>query len=238
MFNSNLLKTLSTVGALASIAVITNANPAQALIITTQENTPFSTVDGAKTITFDDASLGNLGGTSYDHESGVSYSGVGGDIVKNSVGGRYAALPTQGEYNKQNNPYLTVGSYGNSEQDILTIDFGVDSDYFGFYFGSIDTYNNIKFFNGDELVVALTGADIRANANGDQGTSGARFVNFFAEAGENFDRIEFQSNGRAFETDNHAYRQAEAVPTPAAVLPILSGLFMSAKRRKKDSDEA
>ncbi|NJN74274.1 MAG: PTPA-CTERM sorting domain-containing protein [Limnothrix sp. RL_2_0] len=238
MLNSNLLKTLSSVGVLASIAVITNANPAQALLITVQENTPFSTVDGAKTITFDDAALGSLGGTSYDHESGVSYSGVGGNIVKNSVGGRYAALPTQGDYNKQDNPYLTVGSYGNKKTDILTINFGVDSDYFGFYFGSIDNYNNIKFFNGDELVVALTGSDIKANANGNQSISGARFVNFFAEAGENFDRIEFQSDGIAFETDNHAYRQAEPVPTPAAVLPILSGLFMSAKRRKKDSTEA
>jgi hypothetical protein len=234
MTTSNTLKTLSTVAAFASIAVITNANPAQALRITVQENTPFSTVDGAKTITFEDAVLGSLGGSSYDHESGVSYQGIGGDIVENRTS-KYAPLPNQGAYNNQNNKYLTVGSFGNKKTDILTIDFGVDSDYFGFYFGSIDTYNNIKFFDGDTLIADLSGADIRANANGDQSKTGARFVNFFAENGERFDRIEFQSDGVAFETDNHAYRD---VPTPAAVLPILSGLFMSAKRRKQDSAEA
>ena len=74
-------------------------------------------------------------------------------------------------------------------------------------------------------------------ANGDQSTRGARFVNIFAEEGENFDKIVFQSNSPAFESDNHAYRLAEPVPTPAAVLPILSGLFASAKRRKQKDAE-
>ncbi|WP_225901250.1 PTPA-CTERM sorting domain-containing protein [[Leptolyngbya] sp. PCC 7376] len=224
-----------------TVAVIA-ASPAQALVITTQANTPFSTVEGAQTITFDDATLrasglGNQrGGVDYTHESGVSYTGIGGDIVQGNKGGRYAAPPSQGDYDNTNNPYLTVGSFGNTASDIVSIDLDVESDYFGFYFGSIDTHNNISFFDGDQLIKSISGKAIRDAANGDQGVTGARFVNIFAEEGENFNRIEFQSDGIAFETDNHAYRVAnpEAVPTPAAVLPILSGLFAAAKRRKQD----
>ncbi|OKH18501.1 hypothetical protein NIES208_05975 [[Limnothrix rosea] IAM M-220] len=220
-------------GLVASSAIALSAGSAQALSITAQANTPFSTVEGARTITFDNAVIGSLDGAGYTHESGVSYRGIGGNIVTDSVGGKYAAPPSQGDYDNANNPYLTVGSYNTQE---LVIDFGVESDYFGFYFGSIDDYNNLFFYNGDELIASLTGKDIRENANGDQSVNGARFVNIFAEEGENFDKIIFQSNKKAFETDNHAYRLAnpEAVPTPAAVLPILSGLFAVAKRRKQD----
>lgn len=233
MFKSTDLSRILSLGLVAGTTVCLSANPAQALRITVQENTPFSTVEGAQTITFDDAGLGNLA-TGYTHSSGVTYKGIGGDIVRNSVGGRYAAPPSQGAYNNANNPYLTVGSYNTRE---LVIDFGVESDYFGFYFGSIDDYNNISFWNNDEVIVSLTGSDIRRGADGNQSVSGARFVNIFAEEGENFNRIVFQSNNRAFETDNHAYRiaaPAEAVPTPAAVLPILGGIFAAAKRQKRD----
>lgn len=227
-------KNLLELALVAGTAALMSAGSAQALIITAQTNTPVSTVAGAQTITFDDAPLGSLGNTTYTHSSGVSYSGIGGDIVQNNGYG-YAPLPDQPGYIQQDNHFLTVGSYNTSD---LVIDFDVDSDYFGFYFGSIDTYNNLQFFNDGKLIAALTGSDIRAQANGDTSTTGSRFVNIFAEEGENFDQVVFQSNARAFETDNHAYRLAN-VPTPAAVLPILSGLFASAKRhKKKDIDKA
>lgn len=227
-------KNLLGLSFIAGATVVLSAGSAQALIITAQTDTPFSTVAGAQTITFDNVALGSLGNGGYSDPSGVSYSGIGGDIVQNNGYG-YAAPPSQLGYDSQDNPYLTVGSSNRSD---LVIDFGVDSDYFGFYFGSIDTYNNLQFFNNDELIASLTGADIRAQANGDRSVNGARFVNIFAEEGENFDKIVFQSDARAFETDNHAYRVADPVPTPAAVLPVLSGLFASAKRRKqRNTDE-
>ncbi len=262
MFSSITPKALFGIGLVASSAIALSANPAQALKITVKENTAFSTVENAQYIDFEDATLrdpslgAGVGNVSYtDPVSGISYSGIG-DFVKNDLrvpkknGGTRkvaAALPNQaGEYDNKDNTYLTVGSFVQGqkgtladnldEEGIVKIALGGASDYFGFYFGSIDTYNHIGFFNDGELVKAISGVDIRAAANGDQGASGARYVDIFAEADQLFDTVVFKSNGIAFETDNHAYRLAdpEAVPTPAAVLPILSGLFAVAKRRKQD----
>ncbi|AFY39533.1 hypothetical protein Lepto7376_3309 [[Leptolyngbya] sp. PCC 7376] len=236
---SSFSKMLAGIGLIAASMIALMAVPAQALVITAQENTPFSTVERAQTITFDDAPLRDLslrtqrGGVEYIDKSGISYTGIGGDIVQGHGGGRYAAPPSQGDYNNTNNPYLSVGSFGNESSDIVTINLDVESDYFGFYFGSIDNHNNLYFYNGETLITSLTGEDILTLANGAHNINNALFLNIFAEEGENFDRVVFQSNNIAFETDNHAYRISEPVPTPAAILPILSGLCAAAKRRNQ-----
>ena len=101
---------------------------------------------------------------------------------------------------------------------------GTLSDYFGLYWGSIDTYNTISFFRAGTEVSSYTGSQLAGLiANGNQSSDDSnRFVNFFF-GGERFDTVVLSSTSYAFESDNHAYRVAP-VPLPAAAWLLLSGL--------------
>lgn len=223
-------KILAGTGLIVGSTLVFTAAPAQALTIQTHLNTPLSNVAGAQTITFDDVPLGNLV-NGYTHSSGISYQGVGGEVAINNT----YPFPADGGYNTFNNPILRSG-YQNRES--LEIDLGRDSEYFGFYFAYIDNFNNIDIYDGDNLLQSLTGGDIKAIHGAPVSLlDDALFVDIFADAGESFDRVIFQSDRRGFESDNHAYlptsHDHDIVPTPTAVLPLLSGLFASAKRRRK-----
>lgn len=131
--------------------------------------------------------------------------------------------------------YLTVGGSAGGPAEI---DFGTQLiDYFGLYWGSIDTHNTIKFFNGIAEIASYTGADIAAAISPTPALSGSsynvdQYVNFFADDDiELFNRVEFSTLGNraAFESGNFAYK----VPTPA-LLPGLIGMGVAALRRKKD----
>ncbi len=54
--------------------------------------------------------------------------------------------------------------------ETLTIAAGSSYNYFGLYWGSIDDYNWLKFYDGDTLLGTITGLDVIAagTALGDQ----------------------------------------------------------------------
>lgn len=164
------------------------------------------------------------GAVTNDFSSGCGYSSCTGnytiaDSISNSgdldqVGGYLF-----GDYLSVPNP--------NSSGSVL-LDTGNDQDYFGLFWGSIDSYNTISFldngvefasFNGTDLATLLS-PFIAANGNQSAWASN-RFVNFEFTGGEVYDTVKLASTSYAFETDNHATR----VPEPGVL--ALFGLALA-----------
>jgi hypothetical protein len=83
--------------------------------------------------------------------------------------------------------------------------------YFGLYWGSIDRYNRIAFYNNDSLVQDFNGADASLFPIGII----SRYINFNSTGpADYFDEIRFSSPRNAFESDNHAFKE---VPEPLTI---------------------
>jgi hypothetical protein len=167
------------------------------------------------------------GATVIDFNDGLmpsSYSGAGG-VVIGSVAGQYAAPAGNSTY------YLSVaiGSAAGSHE----INAGEYYNYFGLYWGSIDDYNTLKFFDGDNLVLTLTGTDVLdvGAAFGNQITAGSnRYVNIFL-GDDYYNRIVISTTQFAFESDNHAFAR---VPEPGSLVLLgLSVLGAGAMRLRR-----
>lgn len=162
------------------------------------------------------------------------YSG-NGHIVVGSLSGQYAAPQTPG--NPNTSPYLSVprATAGVTE---VSINAPSLSNYFGLWWGSIDNYNSITFFNGNTQVATYGGAFIRTVPNPDltPGTqTEAAYVNFAFTGGYAFDRIVLASSQFALESDNHVFGAA-VIPVPGAAALMLSGLLgmvFAARRERK-----
>jgi hypothetical protein len=198
-----------------------------------------SSVSTATTIRFNDLPLDT---TIDGFTSGIArYSAPNppgqASVVSGTVVGRHFA-PSD-----DNSPYLTIGAA--QEPGPLTINFSRPLDYFGLYWGSIDSSNSIEFYNNDVLVESFSGLNVynldSSIVDGAGGVPGSRFVNFTAtRSDEVFNRIVLRFSQPAFETDNHAYRAAfdnppsplPQVPTPA-LLPGLLGLAWTVLRKHR-----
>ena len=182
---------------------------AQAGVITVGGNneTPtngFTSSVGTCTVDFNDGTAGNT--------CGATYTLLPGNIVQGSVSGQHAAPAGD------TSSYLTVGpSAGNNVQVALS----ALANYFGFYAGSLDTYNMVSFFLDDVMVDSFTGTDINAVAFPGTGATGnqalAAYINYYTADAVKFNRVVFSSSSNAFETDNHSY--ALALPSGQVPLP-------------------
>ncbi|NDJ21385.1 PEP-CTERM sorting domain-containing protein [Nostoc sp. B(2019)] len=219
--------------------IFMGANPAGAVSLTQGGSTPvvgegqYTNIQGAQTINFNDGVAPSSG---Y-----VNYSATNG-IVQGSVSGQYAT--PFGNTSK----YLTISPTGEKidgkdfagNSGDITINFAQNLDYFGFYWGSIDTYNFVDVYSGGVLLKTFNGADVPdAPANGEQsGSTNNVYINLLADTskGETFDKVVLRSTGRAFETDNHSYRLA-SVPESSSTLGLLAFGVLSAgsfvKRKSK-----
>ncbi len=190
---------------------------ANALAVSTVQTSPglFTSKTGVCTVNFNTtASLTGCAGATYS-------ANTASHIVTGSLGGQYAQPANDAT------PYLTVG--GNLG-DPIVITLAVGANYFGFYAGSIDSYNSITF-SGASGSVTLQGSSpflAGTNANGSQ----ANYFNVFTDS--LFTSITLSSTQAAFETDNHSFGIASPVPEPESIALMGIGLFalVAAKRRR------
>jgi len=192
-FRFAFLRSVLLVGSLG-FATLASATP---VISLSAAGDMFTSVSGATTVTFD-------GGTC------AGYAACGGDMILTSgnASGLYAAPAGDSTgYVSVPNPSATSLT--------ATFNLGATADYFGLYWGSIDSYNSIAFYLNNILVASFSGTDIvGSSANGNQiSYTSNRFINF--DFGSDlFDSVSLTSYGFAFESDNHAFRKSASVTEP------------------------
>ena len=78
--------------------------------------------------------------------------------------------------------------------------------YLGFYWGSVDTFNDFSFYSGGSLVSQITGSSLLSSLGGSSGNqTGAGsnvYVNIDFSLAEQFDRLVINTTGVAGEFDN------------------------------------
>lgn len=185
------------------------------------------------------------GATTIDFNNGFPTTGIATFSGQNAT-----SLVTGGVSGNHGNPagdnsqYLTItpkNSGKSGATDSVIVNFAKAINYFGLYWGSADNYNQISFYNGAKLLATYGGGDLAnkfsglISATGSWTNSQANFYgNFFADAGEAFTSVKLTATGVAFESDNFAYTEAEAVPEPMTMtgLALGVGAMVSARRRK------
>ena len=192
---------------------------------------------GVSYVNFDDVALGNAAATSggiaitFDGNAeavqGTSWMAYAAPFLSNNNG-----VPFGDSSNGEDE--TTYLSAGNSS---ISLALGSDANYLGLLWGSVDDFNSISFYSGSTLVGSLTGLDVSATADGDQGLNGTYYVNIYSTVA--FDTVVLASGKNSFEVDNVAFTLADhnpIVPEPASLALIgigISGFAMLRRRSRK-----
>jgi hypothetical protein len=183
------------------------------------------------------------GVTTIDFESGAPTSGLavysapgpGPAVVSGNTAG-ISILSAD-----DNTRYLAVSTLGDARGTTpVTIAFANPLDYFGLYWGTPSANNTISFFNGNTLLQSFSGDALYRIVP----STGAAYANFFAEAGESFNKVVLSDSSVAFESDNHAYKVAasESVPEPltslTAFASVVTGVLMKRQQQRKVADRS
>ncbi len=138
---------------------------------------------------------------------------------------------------------------GPGEGNSVTVDYsgfltdGVKINYLGFYWGSIDEYNDFEFFDGEDSVI-LTGAELLLESGGTPGSRTSPESNLYINVAFTdfaFDKFTVTSTGIAGEFDNIVVGLTSRVipnnsipePNSIALLGLsLLVLLIGARKRK------
>ena len=221
--------TVNVQGANDTPSIVGEVDPPAQIVVVTSAHVLAAGVNvnslGLSTETFD----GQTAGSSSNNGAGrgnfqsdalgadFSASGNAGVVIGSSASVTAAPFvgPLPGDQDTTN--YLSIG--GNATE---TITFASEKNVFGLYWGSVDSYNTIKFYDGTTLVASYTGADISPLlSTGNQGSFASNgYVEFpglhsFNKVvlGSSLERIRdrqhfrrIHSSARAFRAD-HGYAQ-------------------------------
>ena len=159
---------------------------------------------GMSTETFDGQTAGSSSnngaglGNFHSDALGADFSASGNaGIVSGSSSVTAAPYVGPAPGHQDTTKYLSIG--GNATE---TITFTSAKNVFGLYWGSVDSYNSIKFYDGTTLVASYTGADISPLlSNGNQGSFASNgYVEFLGL--HSFNKVELSSASNAFEIEN------------------------------------
>jgi hypothetical protein len=197
---------------------------------------------GAITENFDSLPVGTSSMTMLPSGMTISFDGAS-RAVSGSVASLYAAPFLSGSNglgfgasggNQSNgmdaSTYVAVGKAGSA-----TLQFSTPMTYLGLLWGSVDAYNMLSFYNGATLIGTVTGSDVIANPNGDQGANGTVYANINATSGSSFDRVIATSDGNAFEFDDVAFnldlapqlssQDPDPIPEPMSLSLAVTGML-------------
>jgi hypothetical protein len=180
--------------------------------------------------------------------SDCAVNGVGSGItVTSSASGAFGVR--QGSVpNKAAAPANDSTCFGYTPQERVTLPSWVEVDYsgflanagdvgitfLGFYWGSIDTFNDFKFYNaGGSLIQTITGSSLLSQAGGASGDQSAPGSNLYVALDfslqEAFTKLRIESRGVAGEFDNIVIglqnRPDRPVPAPAGLAFLALGLL-------------
>ena len=199
-----------------------------------------SAVANAYTVNYDYISEGNeftspYYATTENFDGSLLWTWTGSyAVVNGSVSGKYSAPGGVDGVNKDESPYVTVPApITSGSGSVLVTDLGGTYNYFGLWWGSMDTYNTFTFYNDGAVVLTLTGSAVAiGNADGNQiSPSTNHYVNFLNLP--DFDSFGLSSSQFAFEIDNIAIgKDPSRVPEPATTLLFGLGLLGLAGLRR------
>ena len=225
-----------------TIGVLLAASPLAKAITFTIGGAVGGAPTGANYLNFDDLSLGDHAGTTTAGPTGSATVTTWPDAqaVQGALSGKYAAPFLSGGNGvgfgngngADTTTYLTSGIIPGE----VSLAFAGDQQYFGLLWGSIDLYNTLSFYDGATLLGSVTGGQVLAGANGNQGINGTLYVNINTDVG--FNRVVATSSSYAFEFDNVAYNAtplASNVPDGGSLMGVfglaLIGMAGIARRR-------
>ena len=168
----------------------------------------------------------------FDSTTPAGWTYSSNDIVNGTVSGSYAApyISDASVQAPDATDYFVV-PLGDSTNTVEVSFGGEKYNYLGLLWGSIDSYNSIKFYDGDTLLETWTGSNLPTPAvtGGSQNSANSNlYVNFYDLP--EFDRIELISTSKAFEIDNLA---VALVPVPATILLGFLGLGIGGWKLRK-----
>ena len=153
---------------------------------------------GLSTETFDDLPAGS-DGNFYSAALDATFSGSGNvRIINASIPGVGVSLilgPLPGSPDTTNHLVIGAGS-------VATITFASDRNAFGLYWGSVNSFNRISFYDGTTLVASYAGADVISLLSRNQGAfTSNSYVEFSGL--HPFDSVALETgNANAFEIEN------------------------------------